>query len=86
MSFFIDNRDNNDNGKKGRNARCHKVTYNRDNKITVATEKLLLFLLSVLSSKNFKRHSFYYQEFRNSGLSFAPNSSLGENIYKICVS
>ena len=71
MSFFIDNRDNNDNGKNGRNARCHEVTYNPDNKTTVATEKLL-FLLSVLSSKNLKRHSFYYQEFRNSRLSLVP--------------
>ena len=32
---FYDNRDNNDNGKNGRNGRCHEVTYNRDNKITV---------------------------------------------------
>ena len=33
--LFYDNRDNNDNGKNGRNGRCHEVTYNRDNKITV---------------------------------------------------
>ena len=32
---FYDNRDNNDSGKNGRNGRCHEVTYNRDNKITV---------------------------------------------------
>ena len=31
-----DNRDNSDNGKNGRNALCHEVTYNWDNKITVA--------------------------------------------------
>ena len=34
--YFYDNRDNNDNGKDGRNGGCHEVTYNRDNKITVA--------------------------------------------------
>ena len=34
--YFYDNRDNNDNGKDGRNGGCHKVTYNRGNKITVA--------------------------------------------------
>ena len=32
---FYDNRDNNDNGMNGRNALCHEVTYNWDNKITV---------------------------------------------------
>ena len=36
-----DNRDNNDNGKNGRNCGCHKVTYNRDNKITSAITVLL---------------------------------------------
>ena len=35
-TFFYDNRDNSDNGKNGRNALCHEVTYNCDNKITVA--------------------------------------------------
>ena len=36
LSIFNDNRDNSDNGKKGRNALCHEVTYNKDNEITVA--------------------------------------------------
>ncbi|MCI6473605.1 MAG: hypothetical protein MSA31_08120 [Bacteroidales bacterium] len=31
-----DNRDNNNNRKNGRNCGCHEVTYNRDNRITVA--------------------------------------------------
>ena len=34
--FFNDNRDNRNNRKNGRTAGCHEVTYNRDNKITVA--------------------------------------------------
>ena len=34
--FFNDNKDNRNNGKNGRNCVCHKVTYNRDNKITSA--------------------------------------------------
>ena len=34
--YFYVNRDNNDNRKDGRNGGCHEVTYNRDNKITVA--------------------------------------------------
>ena len=34
--FFNDNKDNRNNGKNGRNCGCHEVTYNRDNKITVA--------------------------------------------------
>ena len=49
-SYFLnDNTDNNDNGKNGRNCGCHKVTYNTDNGITSATEKLLLLLLLILS-------------------------------------
>ena len=40
------------------------MTYDRDNKITVATEKLLLlFLLSALSSKKPQAVFIYYQEF-----------------------
>ena len=45
-----DNTDNNDNGKNGRNCGRHKVTYNTDNGITSATEKLLLWLLLSLLS------------------------------------
>ena len=33
---FNDNRDNGNNGKNRRNGLCHEVTYNCDNKITVA--------------------------------------------------
>ena len=34
---LYDNRDNNDNGKNGE---CHRVTYNRDNNITVVNSFL----------------------------------------------
>ena len=34
--FLDDNKDNMNNRKNGRNCECHEVTYNRDNKITVA--------------------------------------------------
>ena len=53
LSIFNDNRDNSDNGKNGRNVLCHEVTYNWDNKITVAnsfisasTRKLLVKLVN----------------------------------------
>ena len=56
-----DNRDNNNNRNNGRNIGCHEVTYNTDNGITSATEKLSLLLLLHLcclpktTSKNRKK-------------------------------
>ena len=43
-----DNTDNNDNRKNGRNCGCHKVTYNTDNGITSATEKVVSVVFVVI--------------------------------------
>ena len=43
--FLNDNTDNRNNMKNGRNCGCHEVTYNTDNGITSAIEKLLLLSL-----------------------------------------
>ena len=48
MEFLNDNTDNRNNGKNKRNCGCHEVTYNTDNGITSATEKLLLLSLLLL--------------------------------------
>ena len=67
LSFFNDNRDNSDNGKNWRNGLCHEVTYNWDNKITVAnliffasSRKLLVKLVNRTESQFREKRCVHY--------------------------